>query len=76
MQTLVLYLTTATRDVAWGNHHFVCGGSVQGGRVQGKYPDSLLEGSELDVGRGRIIPEFSWEVGFHNIFTCKCFHML
>ena len=48
--------------VAWGNHHFVCGGSVQGGRVQGKYPDSLLEGSKLDVGRGRIIPEYSWEV--------------
>lgn len=54
-------------DHAWGNHHFVCGGSVQGGRVQGKYPDSLLEGSELDVGRGRIIPEFSWESMWHPV---------
>ena len=50
-------------NAAWGNHHFVCGGAVQGGRVQGKYPDSLREGSPLDVGRGRIIPEYSWEVG-------------
>ena len=48
--------------VAWGNNHFVCGGAVQGGRVLGTYPDSLLAGSKLDVGRGRIIPEYSWEV--------------
>merc|ERR1712025_990468 len=54
-------------DHAWGNHHFVCGGTVQGGRVQGKYPYSLLEGSELDVGRGRIIPEFSWESMWHPV---------
>lgn len=37
---------------------------MHGGRVQGKYPESLLEGTALDVGRGRIIPEFSWEVCF------------
>merc|ERR1712157_378085 len=54
-------------DHAWGNNHFICGGALHGGRVQGKYPDSLLEGSPLDVGRGRIIPEYSWESMWHPL---------
>jgi uncharacterized protein (DUF1501 family) len=46
-------------DHAWGGNHMVMGGGVGGGRLYGSYPSSLAPGSELDVGRGRIIPTTS-----------------
>lgn len=48
-------------DHAWGACHCVMGGSVQGGRMFGDYPTSLLnpidaEFGNLNLGRGRLIP--------------------
>merc|ERR1712013_461256 len=48
-------------DHAWAGNHFVIGGSVRGGRVLNKFPMSLAEGSDRDLGRGRLIPEYPWE---------------
>jgi uncharacterized protein (DUF1501 family) len=45
-------------DHAWGGHHFVVGGAVDGGKVFGSYP-SLKLGNDLDTGRGRFIPTTS-----------------
>ncbi len=45
-------------DHAWGGNHFVFGGGVDGGKVYGTYP-SLALGSEIDTGRGRLIPSTS-----------------
>jgi len=43
-------------DHAWGNHHFVLGGGVQGGKFYGTFP-SLALGSENDANsRGTLIP--------------------
>jgi len=43
-------------DHAWGNHHFVLGGGVQGGKFYGTFP-SLVLGSENDANsRGTLIP--------------------
>jgi uncharacterized protein (DUF1501 family) len=43
-------------DHAWGGHHFIVGGGVQGGKFYGTYP-SLALGSMQDVNlRGTIIP--------------------
>jgi uncharacterized protein (DUF1501 family) len=44
-------------DHAWGNHHLVMGGAVQGGWY-GKMP-SLAVGGADDVGQGRILPSTS-----------------
>ncbi|EGV16109.1 DUF1501 domain-containing protein [Thiocapsa marina] len=46
-------------DHAWGGNQIIMGGSVVGGRLYGDYPETLRAGSELDVGRGRLIPTTS-----------------
>jgi uncharacterized protein (DUF1501 family) len=52
-------------DHAWGNHHFIMGGSVIGGRFYGTYPTLALSGpDDTDSGsnaRGRWIPTTSVE---------------
>lgn len=52
-------------DHAWGNHHFIMGGSVIGGRFYGTYPTLALGGpDDTDSGsnpRGRWIPTTSVE---------------
>ena len=45
----------------WGGNHFVPGGSVNGGKIHGSYPDDLTDASLLNAGRGRIIPTTPWE---------------
>ena len=47
-------------DHGWGNHHFVVGGGVNGGRVYGDIAPPLLDG-DFDVGGGRLIPQWSVE---------------
>lgn len=43
-------------DHAWGNHHFIIGGGVQGGKFYGTFP-SLELGSDHDANnRGTLIP--------------------
>jgi len=39
----------------------VLGGSVSGGRILNRFPESLLSGNAQDVGRGRMIPQYPWE---------------
>lgn len=51
-------------DHAWGNHHFIMGGAVKGGKTYGTYPRLVLGGLD-DVGQeswelqGRWIPTSS-----------------
>jgi uncharacterized protein (DUF1501 family) len=47
--------TNVGSDHAWGANHIVMGGSVDGGKIYGSYPD-LYPGNSLDLGRGRLIP--------------------
>jgi uncharacterized protein (DUF1501 family) len=43
-------------DHAWGSHHFVLGGGVQGGRIYGEFPHLALGGDHDATGRGVLIP--------------------
>ncbi|CAK0833310.1 unnamed protein product [Prorocentrum cordatum] len=51
----------AGTDHGWAGNHFVLGGSINGGRIYNPFPESLLEGSLQDVGRGRLVPQYPWE---------------
>ena len=43
-------------DHAWGGHHFVLGGAVEGGRIFGEFPAFQLGGPNDTDTRGRWIP--------------------
>lgn len=47
-------------DHGWGGHSWLIGGDVVGRRIYGQVPELRL-GSDLDVGRGRLIPTTSIE---------------
>lgn len=45
-------------DHGWGNHHYVMGGAVNGGRIIGDIPPPEF-GHDYDAGRGRLIPQIA-----------------
>ena len=51
--------TTDGSDHAWGSHHMVIGGAVQGGQVYGQFPTFELGGPNDTDTRGRWIPTLS-----------------
>jgi len=48
-------------DHAWGGHHFILGGALAGRKIHGEYPESLELNSELNLGRGRVLPTRPFE---------------
>ncbi len=46
-------------DHAWGNHHFIVGGAVQGGKIYGSFPSLALGGEQEANTRGTLIPTSS-----------------
>jgi uncharacterized protein (DUF1501 family) len=48
--------TTDGSDHAWGSHHLVLGGAVQGGQIFGQFPTFELGGPNDTDTRGRWIP--------------------
>jgi uncharacterized protein (DUF1501 family) len=51
--------TTDGSDHAWGSHHLVLGGAVQGGQIYGQFPTFELAGPNDTDSRGRWIPTTS-----------------
>lgn len=54
-------------DHAWGGNHFIAGGSIDGGKFFGSYPDSLDATGDLNIGRGRLVPTQPWEYMWSGI---------
>ena len=50
--------TSVGSDHAWGGHHFIVGGAVQGG-VYGSFPVLALHGADDVTGRGVYLPSTS-----------------
>ena len=46
-------------DHAWGSHHFIIGGAVQGGKIYGRYPQLALGGPDDAEKEGRWLPSCS-----------------
>lgn len=53
-------------DHGWGGKQLVMGGAVRGGDLYGT-PPPLFPGSELDTGRGRLIPTLSTDEYFAEL---------
>ncbi len=45
-------------DHGWGSHHFILGGSVNGGQFYGRAPHISLD-TDDQVGQGRLLPDTS-----------------
>jgi len=50
---------TQGTDHAWGNHHLVLGGAVQGGAIYGQYPTLAITGPDDAEKDGRWLPSTS-----------------
>merc|ERR1719401_1988136 len=48
-------------DHGYGGNHFLIGGGLKGGRIFNQFPESLLLGARMDLGRGRLVPDYPWE---------------
>ena len=53
-------------DHGWGGNYWMAGGAVKGGQILGDYP-SLGEESEVNLGRGRVLPTTGWEQIWNGI---------
>ena len=51
--------TLGGSDHAWGNHQFIIGGAVKGGRFYGQFPNLSLSGPDDYAAEGRWIPTTS-----------------
>lgn len=57
----------AGADHAWAGNYFIMGGGVKGKNVHGRYPSDLTEEGPMNIGRGRMLPDMSWEAIFNGI---------
>jgi len=48
-------------DHGWGGNHIIVGGGIQGGQVFNEFLQTYQLDSEMDAGRGRVIPKYPWE---------------
>merc|ERR1712151_591797 len=56
-------------DHGWGGQQIMFGVILNVGQVFNTYPDDMSAGSYLDLGRGRLIPEYPWESMMDPIAT-------
>jgi len=54
-------------DHGWGGNYFLLGGSVDGSRILGKYPDDLTSSGSQSIKRGRLIPSTSWDEVWNGV---------
>ena len=54
-------------DHGWGSNHMLLGGKVNGGKINGHYPDNLSEDGPQMLSRGRLIPTTPWEGLWHGV---------
>eukprot|EP00040_Diaphanoeca_grandis_P028845 m.167802 g.167802 ORF g.167802 m.167802 type:complete len:2710 (-) comp31477_c0_seq1:197-8326(-) len=55
-------------DHGWGGNYMMLGGSVKGGQMLGKFPDHISEElSEVNIGRGRLVPTTPWESVWNGV---------
>ena len=57
----------AGTDHGWGGHYMMFGGGIKGGTMLGEFPDDLTAKGDLNIGRGRFIPSYSWEAVWNAV---------
>ena len=57
-------------DHGWGGNTIIMGGAVAGGKIYGNFPEALITGDGLDVGKnGRLLPTTPNDLYFADLLT-------
>ncbi len=61
-----VYVVHQYSDHAWGNNLFVAGGSVDGGKILGEFPE-LASDKPLIFSPGIVVPTTPWESLWNSV---------
>jgi hypothetical protein len=66
LQTFPCAILCFTSDHAWGGNYFLASGSLDGGKILGKFPSDMTDDGDF-VFNGVVVPTKPWEAVWNGV---------